>query len=1213
MRFEELGRILRDIDPATVLVAKPVIARVVQKVTGLSWAIWRVPHSHCFVVDRFTLFKHIDPEELHLPSDHALPQYVLLLERPTPDQLAGNREELLGRYWRLLFHACVHREIERRLEGMTPEGLRERIETIGPAAFEEIRSVLLEDGHLVATADDRATYYEFAAYFLELRFFNPGLIPVCFPRLRADEVAAALARDVDGLGLFLSTRPPGTPDPAPRTDDQSDESHDFYHKLTRQARRAAAVGNTVAAAIIYTRAARVAPAALTEPARESARAGIYTLVNRLRSAIGATDEEAENWRRVLPTLLDKADQGARPVEAAILYDIQRACLDHEEKVYAVDTFGWLMSGGKDPIRQPLDSERFIRVPAQLRTAARRLTAARLSDADRQALAGLIRGAIERAEALLRDRFGPILRDALHDAGLQPADGVVPEQAALEKTVEELLDRIVASGFLTFADVRDAIARGQMKLPDLSGEDEYMGGDPLLRLDKRLKTNMKGVYRRGEVYTRGLEWVTALAFGTVTGRWLVTNIAIPFLGALVLAEFVWMLVFDKRAAVAKKAGQPEPEFFAGWNEEWWFHGAWFALGLFFLSAINFADVRAAVAAVVRVGYRVGRYIFWELPARVWSTPWVRAVIASAGGQTILNLGLKPLAVSAAVWTVFPAYTWHKDGLTRALVFAVAVFVVNTRPGRAAEQLLLTAARGLLDLLASLPAMLTWVNDLFRDLLYALEWMFARTEDWLRLRGRGGPISVATRVVAGIFWMPFAAVVRFYTVVLIEPMINPLKLPLTLLCAKFVYPLLLMMPQVLKQNDSTIGFESPLVDVVAPYVSEPVALVVVLGTLWLLPDAMTYLIWEMRENWRLFRANRSKALKPVAVGPHGETVQGLLHPGFHSGTLPRLYARLRSAEREAARTDNWRDARTYRQALDELAEAVRRFVTRELVAVLNPSKENADWGGPRLGVGQVQLGTNRIRIEFTAAGASESAWLEWEDRSGWLVAGWDGVGFLADLQPGPAREFENALAYLHRRAGVDLIREQLKTVLPSDAHFDIVPNGLLVWFGPRESTPPVLYDLIDPGTELRPLTPVSRRPAQGPTLDARKLMFGRVELKWAEWVGVWAPTPDEASMPGRRPRFGPTDFALAVLPPKPGAPEPLPAPPVPEISPDTSEAAKSEEAMGAAPVGEEFPREPLPSTDGNGAVAKSEEVGSNGSNGVAKKDTAGTAHEPPTAAP
>ena len=60
---------------------------------------------------------------------------------------------------------------------------------------------------------------------------------------------------------------------------------------------------------------------------------------------------------------------------------------------------------------------------------------------------------------------------------------------------------------------------------------------------------------------------------------------------------------------------------------------------------------------------------------------------------------------------------------------------------------------------------------------------------------------------------------------------------------------------------------------------------------------------------------------------------------------------------------------------------RFVGRELVAVLNPSKP---WGGRSLFVGDVHLGTNRIRVELGLLGGSRPAVLEFEDRSGWLVA-------------------------------------------------------------------------------------------------------------------------------------------------------------------------------------------------------------------------------------
>src|SRR5262249_50248019 len=155
----------------------------------------------------------------------------------------------------------------------------------------------------------------------------------------------------------------------------------------------------------------------------------------------------------------------------------------------------------------LDGQRFVRLPNHLRSAIRRLAAARLTDADRQALGALLRDALNRAEERLRQRFRPVLTEAMRDAGLQPTS--LPERAALTKTVEELLDGISSVGYLAFADVRDAIARGQLKLADLSGPHEYVRGDPLLRLDRRLGTLLDGVYRRGESYTRGLERITAL--------------------------------------------------------------------------------------------------------------------------------------------------------------------------------------------------------------------------------------------------------------------------------------------------------------------------------------------------------------------------------------------------------------------------------------------------------------------------------------------------------------------------------------------------------------------------------------------------------------------------------------------------------------------------------------------------------------------------------
>ena len=260
-----------------------------------------------------------------------------------------------------------------------------------------------------------------------------------------------------------------------------------------------------------------------------------------------------------------------------------------------------------------------------------------------------------------------------------------------------------------------------------------------------------------------------------------------------------------------------------------------------------------------------------------------------------------------------------------------------------------------------------------------------------------------------------------------------------------------------------------------------------------------------------------LGAVAVGPHGETVAGLLRPGFHSGTIPRLYGKLRAAERHGARAGEWADARAYREQLREVAGGVGRFISRELAAVLNDSPA---WGDHDLSVGNVRLGTNRIRVELHLTGAEKPAVLEWEDRSGWLVVGWAEPRWVTGLGDGPARAFENALAYLYKRAGVDLVREQVRAALPPSAvRFDVVPAGLLVWYG-IGNDPPVLYDLSRGTIDLRPRSADGLKPAAGPTLAADTVAFGRVKLTWPGWLGVW---PAETPVP---PRFAPP--AVAVVP-------------------------------------------------------------------------------------
>src|SRR5262249_43070294 len=129
--------------------------------------------------------------------------------------------------------------------------------------------------------------------------------------------------------------------------------------------------------------------------------------------------------------------------------------------------------------------------------------------------------------------------ALEDVGLGPHTPL--EKVAFDKMVSELLDRIIEYGFLTFSELRDTISRNQLKLPDVSESEDFVKGDPLIRLNRRLADLLDGVYRPGEFYVRGLERGTSLLFGTWWGRWATRYVLGPFLLAWLCLLLLGMLV------------------------------------------------------------------------------------------------------------------------------------------------------------------------------------------------------------------------------------------------------------------------------------------------------------------------------------------------------------------------------------------------------------------------------------------------------------------------------------------------------------------------------------------------------------------------------------------------------------------------------------------------------------------------------------------------
>ena len=158
-----------------------------------------------------------------------------------------------------------------------PRHCRRRIHDIGEVEFDEIRTVLGQEGYLLPPSVDRSIYEEFAAVFWELRYFAWNALPRYFPSLQdLDAAAAVLSQDVDAHWLYLTTRPLGAPDPVDRSasDDLGawiDGGEDFpsppartsqspsaskYRRLMRKARRAESLGNVVGGTICHVKALR---------------------------------------------------------------------------------------------------------------------------------------------------------------------------------------------------------------------------------------------------------------------------------------------------------------------------------------------------------------------------------------------------------------------------------------------------------------------------------------------------------------------------------------------------------------------------------------------------------------------------------------------------------------------------------------------------------------------------------------------------------------------------------------------------------------------------------------------------------------------------------------------------------------------------------------------------------------------------------------------
>ncbi|MBN1394914.1 MAG: hypothetical protein JW959_07820 [Pirellulales bacterium] len=1106
----ELEVALKGADPNAFLVLPRILRRVIKQDRQLAGFGLSVPHRKSYVIDARPLLEIVEKDELGLADDAELPERVILLPRPDPGKLADTPagDVLLG-YWRLLFHARTHVALEEKLAsgGLTAVMIRKRIHRVGSAEFAEVRAVLAHEDLLLPGGGEESVYVEFAATYLELRYFSAGFLPHYFPGLKSLEVVdEILGEDIDADELYRSTRPIGAPDPRDSValDELADlaEETDFllfgdlsadetpseskYRILMRRSRRPASLGNVVRSAIYHARARRCAPPELAARAKAAVGDDVHRLIHRLQAALEIEPTGPQLWRESLFALVGRTPRGIWTVEARLLYDLQKACVDHEREVFAVDVVEWMKTLGRRPLRRPLPSQRDVLMLKHLRSAAGRLGAARIPDPLRRQLARLLQNAMQRVEARLRLRLRPRIEAALEQAKLKPQN--LPERAARIKIVEELLDQAAERGFLTVGALRDAISRNNLKLPDLAEPLDFLRGDQLLQADRLLSLSLDGVYRHGEFYMRWMQRLSSLAFGTKAGRSLTRFVAVPFGGAYVAlagVHEVWKLIRGVESS-PKAPG---------------FHIASpsvLLLGLFILCLVNSAVFRGAVGRFLSTAFQIFHSaligpIRWIVQSRL-----LRQIFHSRPFTIVYRFVVKPTIWTAIVWYLAPR---DDPGLRTpaweiALIFIVFALLLNSRVGRNAEEVAVDwTVRGWRRFGLRVIAGLFWfVVDAFRRFLALVERLMYSVDEFLRFRSGEGRTALVTKAALGLIWFFVAYVLRFAVNVLIEPQINPIKhFPVVTVSHKLLLGLIPHFATVLRG----LGMEKALAGVTATVVITSI------------PGLFGFLVWELKENWRLYAANRRPLLGPIHIGPHGENMSRLLKPGFHSGTLAKRYAKLRRAERHARAGRGRRAAHKHLRAIRHVELTVRRWLAREFIELTTLCKS---WTAARIVIDEIRLSTNCVHLTLgTEEANDEPAIVVFEVDSGRLLAGIKDSGWMSRLPPDQRRVLAAAIAGLYKSAGVELVRQQIEDEFqPPVPCYELSAEGLLVWPDDGSDTM-VLYDLNEADQWIAPQSIRGFAQRRLPTIERKRIFFGELPLRWDRWVEAWEGDASRAGNP------------------------------------------------------------------------------------------------------
>ena len=526
----------------------------------------------------------------------------------------------------------------------------------------------------------------------------------------------------------------------------------------------------------------------------------------------------------------------------------------------------------------------------------------------------------------------------------------------------------------------------------------------------------------------------------------------------------------------------------------------AVGFLIMALMHLPAFRSLVKEVLLQVWSGIRKAFWEIPVAIVNLPIVRKIWKSRWftkfRRRVTTPALLVLLLGWCVPTLFGRQPPNWKILGSAWLFLS--YLLNSRLGRDAEEL--TAewlANAWYDLRSRfLMALLDWTIDFFKWLLNSLERFIYAVDEWLRFHSGETWISIVAKAIFGVVWSFLSFLIRIYVNLLIEPTLHPVKhFPVVTVTHKIFLPTILVLHEAMNVT-------------LTPYLGRALAEPFIWVTIFFLPGIAGFLVWELKENWRLYDSNRVPSLQPVPIGSHGETGGRLLRPGFHSGTLPKLFRKLRRLETSEASFARFSQRRALTEQLHHAERDIRRFAERDLIRLL---KLCVAWRNHQPTCVHVQASANSFRIELKCYTINdESLVILFQEQSRWIVASVSEAGWLNSANPEMRNSFEAALRGFYHKAGVDFVREQMEHQFIRNHPYDFNDAGLVIW-PEAQFDVPIRVDLFR-RHQLRPI-PATKAAAFGlQPISREAVVFSENPMKWKDWKAIWAtPENSESSQP------------------------------------------------------------------------------------------------------